>query len=291
MARAFAEVPAPSAGAPRVGLLASAEVIEEGGRWRGGLSFIPEHCAGGGIWTYCGNDADQPKTIEASEAVVRHIPVTIWHGDTCSTAAFDAPDFQARARRALISRQSALIADELWNGAASEAAGHGNAFLNDSGAHTDITPVGGAQPLLQALALMQDTLPDHVSGRAMIHMSRELASVYYAHDAIRREGNLLLDAFDNIIVADEGYDGTGPDGLTPDDGTSWIYGTSLVQVRLDPTVRIIPDPSEPAHAINRDDNLAEWRAERVAAAYWDGCAHLALQVDFCNTCCSTGTGS
>lgn len=293
MAYAYTPVPAPPAGPSRVGLVTSAVEPADTtqGRWVNGFAFTPEHCTGGGTIAWCSSDDPTSLPVEGNEGVVQVHPVVIWHGDECSSFGFGDQDFQARARRALNSRRSYLLEAELWSGAKAQAAGYPNNWLTNSASANfdDVTPVDGAQPLLHALAILQDALTDAVTGRAMIHATRQVVSLLYAEGAVTREGNVLVDAFGNIVVPGEGYPGTGPDDASPADGQSWMYGTSLVEVRLGPE-RLVPDPDRPEQATNRDDNLVEWRIEQPAAVYWDGCGHLAINVDFCNTCCST-TGS
>lgn len=264
MAGAFAPVDPPLNGAPRLGLLASVTPIEDGGRWLSGFEFTPETCAGGDVTSgVCGaTDAATPEALEAS---VQWRPVVLEHAIVCGPS--DDAEMEARARRAFLARQSALLANELWLGTQAQASSFPNEYLAHAASDTDL----GDQGLLEGFALIQQALGEAISGRGMLHTSYLVASHLYAADAIRREGNLLLDVFDNIVVADAGY---------PDDNLS-IYGTSMVAVRLGP-IKVIGG----VDGFNRNDNLTEVRVQRPAAAYWDGCAHLRVDVDPCDLPCA-----
>ena len=56
--------------------------------------------------------------------------------------------------------------------------------------------------------------------------------------------------------------------------SQWAYATSLIQIRLGP-VNVRGGPN--ADGVDRSNNTAEVYAERMAAAAWDGCCHLAAE--------------
>ncbi len=78
------------------------------------------------------------------------------------------------------------------------------------------------------------------------------------------------------MIADAGYDGSSPYGAAAEDGSQWAYATGIPVVRLGP-VAVYPDSL--AEAINRSTNTVEYRAERLAAVGWDGCCHLAAELN------------
>lgn len=287
----YAVVEPPRVAPPRVSLLASAEEVTDGSRWVTGLAFdrLPCGVNGGANVDACETDETLPaeyvtKTIEAESQVVEYRPFTAYYGDVCSAATFLSRDFRGRAAAGYAAAESAIMAAELWDGAIADAAGWDNAYLTDGNADT----VAGVWSAINGLARLQFELGLVLPGRGMIHAPRDVASVWYQADIIRREGALLVDAFDNIIVADTGYSGNGDSTRTST--TATVFATDIVQVRRDGQVLILPaDEGMGGGAVTRDTNTVEWRAERTVAAYWAGCAHIEINIDLCATECTEGS--
>lgn len=280
---AYIPVDPPRVTPPRHSLLASAEEITSSERWIAGFAFEPFDCGtNGGTHFFC-NDNAPSKTIADGRSVVEYSPYVAWYGDKCSAATFMSRDFVGRATAAFQAAESAVIAAELWDGDVAQAANLSNPYFADGNADS----LGDGFNPVQALATLQYELGQVLPGRGMIHAPRDVASVWLQSGIIRREGVLLLDAYDNIVVADTGYRGASPDGTPRTPTTAWVYATDPVQVRRDPQVTVLPDREDYTAALDRDVNLIEWRVERLVAAYWAGCAQLAIGVDLCSTDCST----
>lgn len=280
----YTVVTPPAIQPPRVSLLASAEEVNDGARWTAGVTFEPYGCGhNGGVLPVCVTEDSEydDKNFESEHRVIEVEPFVAWYGDSCSTATFLSRDFADRASRAFLAAESALIARELWAGDIAASEGFPNPYLGDGNATTVALGYGPSM----SLTLLQQALADLLPGRGMIHATRDLASLWYESGIIRREGTLLLDAFDNIVVADAGYPGSGPDGENRTLTTSYAYGTDVVQVRRDGQVRLLPGVEDYAAAMNRDTNLIEWRAERIVMAYWPGCAQVVVGVDHCAVDC------
>jgi len=286
----YTVVDPPAVQPPRVSLLASAEEVTDGARWTAGLTFEPFGCGyNGGVFPACvSEDAEyDDKDFESEHRVVEVEPYVAWYGDSCSAATFRSRNFADRASRMFLAAESAIMARELWAGDIASSEGHPTPFLGDGNATTVAVGYGPSM----SLVMLQQALAEAVPSRGMIHAARDLASLWYESGLVRREGALLLDAFDNIVVADAGYPGTGPEGEGRTLTTSYAYATDLVQVRRDGQVRLLPGDGDFAAAMNRDTNLIEWRAERMVAAYWSGCAQLVVGVDHCAVeCPSEGEG-
>lgn len=275
---------------PRVSLLASAEEVNDGTRWTAGLTFEPYGCGyNGGISAVCSSAETstlyREKSFDSEHRVIEVEPWVAWYGDSCSTATFRSRNFVDRATTAFLAAESALIASELWSGDIANAEGYPNPYFGDGNADV----VSGAYPAALALSRLQWELAQSLTGRGMIHATRDVATAWYEAGGIRREGALLLDVYDNIIVADSGYPGTGPNGEARTDTTAWAFATDLVQVRRDGQVRLLPGDGDYAAAMDRDTNLIEWRAERIVAAYWSVCAQVAVEVDLCAVECPSGS--
>lgn len=275
---------------PRVGLLASvgaptvdAPIPDPAGgtrpvRWENGFWFEPEGCGESGIRNPASQDE---KIIEAGQPPIQAEPFQLWAGDRCTLMDGLGREWQRRAQDQLAASESYQIAHELWTGDLTADAldcndePWPNAYLADPTAVDRLTN-GGADPV-DGLACLEAGLAHYLKGRrGMIHATPQLATHWFAASALRREGRLLLTALDTIVVPDAGYPGDGPDA--PAGATQWAYGTDMVQVRLG-TVVLLPDGDDLAAALDRQNNDVEYRAERMAAVTWGGCAHVGAEFD------------
>ena len=290
----FSVVEPPRVQPPRVSLLASAEEVPAGdSRWVAGIGFDPISCgtSGGYFLDRCESDSESndfdDKPVEPSSRLVEYRPYVAYYGDSCSTATFRSRDFPGRATAAYVAAESALMATELWTGAVSTAGGLGNFHLASSDA--DVLP--GVWPVGLGLARLQFELGEVIPSRGMIHAPRDIVSVWVELGFVRREGAVLVDAYDNVVVADTGYPGTAPNGDPRTTTGAFVYATDMVQVRRDGQIRLLPtvDEAMAGAAMDRDINLIEWRAERTVAAYTAECAHIAIAVDLCVVDCPEGS--
>lgn len=308
MAAAFVPIGAPPSSPPRQGLLAvvggegSEPALPE--RWEGGFAFEPERCGPPDVptWGDCpeagGVDPrDDPGTKDtgAGSPVVQYRPYTAWVGDKCSVLGRQGRDPVARARRLYTASESRIMEAELWSGTEAQLRAYPNNYLRNAASPNfeNLTPgIGEASPGAYALGELQAAIAAGQTGRGMIHATWPVVNLWFFLGALRREGALILDVFDNLIVAGTGYDGSAPDGspvpLDTTGATSWAYATGIVQTKRHQQTKVVPDTLN--EAITIDVNDEEWRVERLVAAWWDGCVHAAINVDLCNTCC-TGAGS
>lgn len=283
--------PAPAAAPPRLGLLSSVVRPQDttGGRWVNGITFDPEACLGdftvpGGYWwTACeangaptvGEGAPASKTNRERPERVTWDPYQIVDGDSC--AVVDA-EVEARARRVLAANQAAKVERELWAGAVAQAAGSNSVWIASPSA-TTLT----AAPLVYALASLTQYLADTIPGRGMIHCTPRTATLWLSAGVIRREGGVLLDVMDNLVVPGTGYTGSDPNGNVDATGdTAWAYATSMVHY-LESDVEVLTD-------VDRDRNVRTVRAERWVMAWWDLCAHAGIEVNLCEPCCTPSGG-
>lgn len=276
-------VTASPAAPPRTGLIASArelkrvdeQVNTEGTRWEDGFAWEPEnYCSDLGVADPC---AILTREVTSNRAIQTHDPVALWAADKCST--YGMRDRIGRVRRRLIACQSKQLANEFWNGTgAIEFGFESNKYLAspDSNVVTD-----GALSEVNALACLEEALATCSCGRAMIHATPGLMTQWMAANVITRVGNVFLTANDTIVIADAGYTGNGPDGQPAASGSVWAYGTDLVEIRLGP-IATYPNEDNSAEGMDltpaADNSLTYW-AERLAAATWDGCCHVAVEVD------------
>lgn len=290
MARRLQRIDPPVLAAPpRLSLMAAAvrpDVLPEG--WIEGFVWRPETAEAdltveGYWWEACtiGDAGDPPshdKPTGERPATVEVVPVQVVEGDTCSPVGWTQDNFVARVRRAITATTPAKVGREFWTGAVAQLADLPNNYLAKS---PDQLNGGSATPLQYALIDLQDYLADTITGRGMIHCTPGTLSLWLSAGMVRREGNVWLDVRDNLVIADDGYDGSGPEDTG--EREVWAYATGMVAVLEEPNPIILPGTY--ADALDRSTNTVTWRAEKVVAATWDGIAHAAVLVDLCETCC------
>lgn len=271
-------VEAPPVQPPRYGLIAAAPVVDETGRWETGFEFEPGRCgAGGRIRMGCGFE-DEDMTPDSARSVLDGEPFLIYASDRCSPK--QRRDYAAMARAQLEAVRSFELAEELWTGSL------GLPQRRLTSPASDLLTSGAATPV-EALACLEQGLGSCYKGRrGMIHVTPQLLTHLMAESAVRVEGGLVLTALGTIVVADAGYDGSGPadteDGApTPAASTQWAYATGMIQVMLG-RVEVTPDVSTDegmSFALNRANNTVTVYANQPAAWKWDECCHLAAEVD------------
>lgn len=293
VAEGFRPVTTRPAAPPRVSLLTSAASPAAAWPqdWVNGIAWNPEACLPetestfwwcpteeGAAWV----DERTEKAVDDPPGVLTYRPWAAWVGEQCSTFGFAERDLPGRAARRLSASLSRIIETELWTGVVAQAAGFPNAYL----ASADADDLGSAG-LMYALASLQEYLAENVNDRGMIHATPRTVSLWFAGGGLRREGMLILDPFDNIVVPGQGYPGSSPDGSpAPDSGdTAYAYATSMVTVVTD--TRVMTVPSDLSEALNPSTNHVTYRAEQIVAAVWDSdCAHGAVEVNLCEPCCT-----
>lgn len=241
-----------------------------------GISFRPESCGSGGIIELCPDDP-VTKTITAPDGPTTRPAYALWEGDECSTLTGRAVYNTTRERvvAKLERKTQNYVENALWTGAPATAITDNSALA--STAATDVTP-GTTAGIVPAIAAMIEGLDDALEGgRGIIHVPQFALPWLRFYGLVTRVGNVLqVTDTDHVYVAGSGYPNTDPDGNVLDlaDGYVWFYGTGAVRVKLS-TISVIPEVEY--QAIDRSVNNVEVRAERAAAAYFDPCAHLAVE--------------
>jgi len=230
----YSVIDAPQVAPPRVSLLASAQEVSDSTRWQAGLTFEPVGCGPVGGYNIMCSSSETPSELseknivlpeDFSGGVQEYEPYILWFADFCSTATFMSRDFSGRAIARYQANESAYMASEFWTGNVASGAGFPNFYLSNGDALD--AGDGVAWPVAQSLGKLQHEVGvgQGFFGRYMIHAPRDVASAWYALGLIRKEGAILLDAYDNVVVADGGYPGTGPDGESRTATTAWVYAT------------------------------------------------------------------
>lgn len=288
----FMPVPPPPVEAPVISLLNSAidgvqqlrttpkasEADPDADRWVNGISYEPLDNSDLTVVDPC-----QEVTVDAPQGtpgVQLWEPYGLLADDVCDASTWMTHDWVGRIKaRSLVGRHKA-IEKEFWRGDLAQSASNGNVWLTKVGS-TNVTPTGGAVTVHKAFELLDQALAScGIGSRGMIHCP--VAALPYL-TTVRRDGINLLNARDTKVIPGEGYDGTGPNGITPAAGTAWIFATGPVRVwvddRDDPEngfhegVKLIPDilanPDLIIQAMDRTNNTVTVRGEVLALAEWD----------------------
>lgn len=257
-------------------------------RWISSFVIVPETCGdGGGIFDPC----DRPDlTPGRRPANVEAEPFAVWEGDACSAMGITSDEeFVARARRTLERCQSKHVAAEFWSGTQATASGWPNKFLTryDADVLTD-----GPTAMASALACLEQGISDAgCNEQGVIHATVQAVTMWHALQLVQRQGSTLYTIHDTIVVADAGYNGDGPAIDEESEAraagqTQWAYGTSIPTVLLGP-ITVTPDSVDGARAMaramDRSVNDLAYIAWRPAMATWDGCVHVAVELDL-ETC-------
>jgi hypothetical protein len=284
-------VRAPESRSPQYGLIVAAPELTEPNKLdalASGWKFNPENCGNSNkLPVLCaGNTADMAIGTADGKWNGDEIlgdPIWIYAEDRCSSLGNGNRDWQGRARRQLTAVESYELADELWSGTVTQAATPDleNRWLAGPADQSDTLTSSGVTPVA-ALGCITQGLAEGLKGQqGMVHVTPQMLQHLAADSIITKQGNLWVTAMGHIVVADAGYDGSGPDGAAAG-ATQWIYGTPMIRVRLG-TVEVIPgdlaDAKNLAMALDYPVNTIAVYAGRLAGYQWDNeCTHLAAEV-------------
>lgn len=284
-------VEAPRSRVPRYSLLIAAPTITDGARWEAGVQFAPEGCGEAGrVPVDCIGSTEQLVAPENPDWVTADA-FAVWGVDQCSTFGLRARDYAGRARRQLEAGQSFQIAAELWSGSmvGDPIMLSGGTTVNENvplNAITSDTVTPSAQTPQDALAMVVDALGRCGQGRqGAVHMRAQVLQQLVTNGSVYRDSGLWYTAMGHLVIADDGYDGSGP-GNVPAVSTQWIYGTQIPEVRLG-EIQIVPNLAEQSPAgdaigwdaaVDPYTNLVTVYAQRLALVEWDPCCHIAAEV-------------
>lgn len=216
----MAEVEPVRAKPPTTGLVASSAVTPSDGDWVRGMSWRPEQCITFQGFSPCENLAGVPD--EADADIVRYFPPGFRVRDECTTLT-RARDAE-RVRRQAEAITSYVIAHELWTGELTEAAPatvDGSPYVNPYLADGNATVVDTPDDLATAIGVLEEAAMQASRGQQVyIHMPVHMLPPV-SH--LRRVGNLVYTAADNVIVADAGYTGRG----APVAGTAEVQSVTI----------------------------------------------------------------
>lgn len=201
----FTEVQPVRATPPTSGLVQSAQRPTDTG-WEAGLAWRPERCVTYQGFTPCGTIAGVP--AEPDVDVVYYVPPGFRVRDACTT--LDGERDAERVRRQADAITSFVVARELEAGALTEAdpaTVNGSPYVNPYLANGDAIEVTAPTDLDRAINVLEMAAMQSAPGmQVFIHMP---ISVLPRVSDLRRVGNILYTASDNVVIADAGYTGVG----------------------------------------------------------------------------------
>lgn len=262
------------------------------GRWSQGIAYRPPRYNTGGSVDPFGLVGEGTKTTGEGPDLVEWDPYMLWTEDNCSTLTGNAEDLRSYAIADMDTQTSHKLEAILWSNQVDGSdfgASHPNISLSDPSVPNDNSatyPGPGViwvpndwvnTNITSAFKTMISALGQALGGaRGMIHVEKRiLPFISYAGLAVQNGQRLLTTLGDHVVVPGTGYDGSSPVGGPSSEFHTWIYGTSPVEVLTAP-VDVYPD--DLAGAVNRETNLVEYRAERLALAHWDRQAHIGIPV-------------
>jgi hypothetical protein len=181
------------------------------------------------------------------------------------------------ARQRLLQWEEHEVERVLWTGLVDN--GTVNPSLQDGNDECsivtiDLTPGGGEQDPVGALAALEEALTDIVP-QGVIHVPYGLATYLKRFNLIEAEGGQLYTVTGTPVVVGAGYPGSGPGNVAADAGTTWMFGTGPVAV-WQSDVFMVPDSL--SQAIDRSINDVTVYAERYFAVGF-ACTALAVNVE------------
>lgn len=269
----------PAVAAGRRGLLAVAADPGAGAaRWLDGVTYTPEACAAPDPlpWVLCDTTDDIPDPDARPAAALWH-PIVLRGVDVCSILdGIRAPEREQRARSNLTATASWQAEREFADAVASTAGPDTNPHLSSAtGWATADEATSSAEPAAFALALLEQMLAECLHGqRGMLHAPPAVVALWDAAGQLRLDGQVLVTANDNVVVAGSGYSGDDPDGDAAAAGSLWVYGTALVYQLRGPAT---PE-GEALERVDRAQNTVETFVQQPLLLFASPCCKIGAQV-------------
>lgn len=264
--------------------------VPGGPHWQQGVTW-EEWCGGGGtLMDEClavtgTGGAPAPQTSMTGGVTQTNrgaTAFTVYAEFDCSAVGQDLERNQAE--EALLRTEAWQVSRAFWTGQAGTTAGGAattvwphlaaNAVLNDPQGirlQTAASPmVTGGDDTAVVLGALESQLAACYGGVGVIHVPYAALPSFASRMLVKQgDDGLLRTTAGNVVVAGQGYTGSGPDGSAPATGTSWIYATgALFAYRSDVFVRDFPG------TLDRTKNTIRKIASRTYLVGFE-CCHLA----------------
>ena len=261
-----------------------------GPHWQQGVTWL-EWCGGGGtLMDEClavtgtgGPPAAQTSMSgDVSQTNRGATAFTVYAEFDCSPVGQDLERNQAE--EALLRTEAYQVSRAFWTGQAGTTSGGSvttvwphlaaNTTLDDPQGirlQTAASPmVTGGDDSAVVLGALEAQLAACYGGEGVIHVPYTALPSLASRMLVKPgDDGRLRTLAGNLVVAGQGYTGSGPDGSAPAAGTAWIYATgSMFAYRSDVFVRDFPG------TLDRTKNTVRKIASRTYLFGWE-CCHLA----------------
>ena len=256
----------------------------DGVHWQQGVTWIERCPTGDTTYDEClsvtgtGAPPEPPaKTPNVDQTSRGATPVTVIAEFQCTPIGLG--EAQSVAQDALARVEQHQLETAFWTGVAADQtvvfphlAADAEVLDGDVVLQSVASPVVTGADVATALGALEQELADCYKGQGLIHVPRTALPTLAAWNLLREDGGQLFTANGNRIVAGGGYTGTGPDGSTPADGTTWIYATGAAfGYRSNVYFTQVRD------SLNRATNTLRMQAERTYLIGFE-CCHLAAHI-------------
>lgn len=244
------------------------------GRWQSGIVWEPLTCSpASGIGDVDCEASETagvtvapglPKQFAPPGGTDEATPFTIYGSYICSPTGHPVEWAQDRAIEHLLAREEARAEQAIWTGDLGNIPNFTQA----------VNSASAAQAPRAAIAEAEQYLATEYGSLGVIHMSRQVALLALAEEALEVRGTRLFTRLGTPVVAGAGYPGTHPDGVTA--GT-WIVATPAI---MGYRSEIFAATSRTGDLLDRGVNNLHGIAERTYVIAWDECpAPIAIQVE------------
>lgn len=288
MARQLIELPAAFTALP-YGLWETIQTPSpDGVHWQQGVTWTERCPTGDTTYDEClavtgtGAPPEPPaKTANVDQSSRGATPFTVYAEFDCSPVGLG--DAQSIAQDALARVEQLQVEEAFWTGVAGgqavvfpHLAANAEVLDGEVVLQSVATPTVTGADVAHALGVLEQQLAGCYAGQGLIHVPRSALATLAAWNLIEQRDGGLFTPGGNRVVAGGGYTGTGPDGATPADGTTWIYATGAAWgYRSDVYFSQVRD------SLNRSSNTLRMLAERNYLIGFECCllaAHITLGV-------------
>lgn len=287
--RGYLVKPPKIAATPRYGLLQVIDpvLITDPHAFAGPLEWEQDLCTSvESLIDNCPPATGHTKSTERDLEFCSADPFVIKGSSTCSTVGRRPEDAFETSRRRLLAWESHELERILWTG--ETANGQVNPSFHNGNDECDLVPEdvspGGPLNPAAAIALLEERLTDVVPGGGIIHAPHGLASFLSEQRLINHgcedDCSKYFTTTGTPIVLGAGYPGTGPGGVSPEDGTTWVFATGPLGIWRGNMFSV---PDNLSEAVNRNINDVTVFQERFYAVGFS-CALFAVRVNLCSCC-------
>lgn len=199
-------------------------------------------------------------------------PFEIYLAETCSSISVPNQEaYQRRAELALAATESYALEKQLVSGHYAST----NPYLADANVSKPFANV--AQGKIEGLAVLEDAIGQTAKG-GVIHAPPSIVTAWDAVGAeLVEKGGILYTRRGTPIIVGDGYIGAHPDSAgAPASHTEWAWATGPVLYIHGELVML---PANVKEALDRDNNVITYRAERSAVVAWDTQLQTAVLID------------